>query len=138
VGRRIVEAEGRPGVVIGTGGEVGKRPVVYARIQDEGGTIIPRKAKWLTIPLRGVKGIAQNYPDSFIVKSKRGNLLICQRDDRGRLKPLFVLRKQVKIPPTYWFTNVMAGRVQELERTLAPTVLVDELLGYGPASAIWD
>ncbi len=77
--------------------------VPYARIQEFGGTITPKRAKWLTIPLdanmttTGVTKLSARRAISkggFFSTSKKGNLLI--RDSEG--VPLFVLKKKVKIP----------------------------------------
>lgn len=149
IGAKTVQTRQGVGSLVGTGGEVGQKPVVYASIQDKGGTIRPKRKKWLAVPLPGTKGIPENFPDSFIVKSKAGRLLIVQRKwmkvrggansrQTSDLVPLFVLKKEVKLPPTFWFTNVIRGRAQELERVFEPTALVDELLNYGQAAAIQD
>jgi hypothetical protein len=77
-----------------------------ARVHERGATITVRKAKYLTIPLppaldkRGVpiRPRARDWPDTFVIKSKTGNLLIVMRKG-GRIVPLYVLKKTVKIPP---------------------------------------
>lgn len=77
--------------------------VPYARIQEFGGIINAKPGGWLTVPLpaaldaRRVARRARTYPNTFIQRSRRGNLLIFQR--RGKeIVPLFVLRKQVRLP----------------------------------------
>lgn len=106
-------------VVVGTG--VGNtKSVVYARIQDEGGTI-RKKDKRLTIPLGQTQGRISDYPDGFFVRSIAGNLLYCQRVGKtGKLKPLFVLKDEVRLPPTFWFSGPMRRRVEYLEQIMAP------------------
>lgn len=78
----------------------------YARIQELGGTITPKRAKFLTIPLPAaldssgcpLKSKARDWPNTFCARSKAGNLLIFQR--RGKMiVPLYVLRTSVTIPP---------------------------------------
>lgn len=102
---------------VGTG--VGSaHSVIYAAIQDRGGTI-RKKEKMLTIPLGNTVGRVADY-DGFFVKSKKGNVLFCQRDSKKQLKPLFVLKDQVEIPATHWFSSVMEQRQKELERLLSP------------------
>ncbi|TFG39836.1 MAG: hypothetical protein E4H44_01325 [Candidatus Aminicenantes bacterium] len=108
-------------ITLGTGGYVGKSPVVYARIQDEGGTIHAKK-KFLTIPFPGVRGIAANFPDSFIVKSKKGNLIIAQKNGKG-IKPLFLLRNQVTLPARRWFTNPIDARRPVLDEMMGPDAI---------------
>ena len=92
-----------------TGGEITGRigsPLIYASTQELGATIRPKKAQYLTVPLpaaldaRGVMKLpkARDYPNTFVQRSRRGNLIIFQKKGRG-IVPLFVLKKQVKIPP---------------------------------------
>jgi hypothetical protein len=74
-------------------------------IHEYGGRIRVKRAKYLTIPLppaldkRGVpkKKSAREWNNTFVRKSKKGNLLIFQK--RGRnIVPLYVLKKEVRIP----------------------------------------
>jgi len=109
-------------VAVGTGVGPAKN-VIYARIQDEGGTI-RKKDKRLTIPLGDTKGIIANFPDGFFVESAAGNVLYCQRvGKRGKLKPLFVLKDEVTLPPTYWFSGPMRRQREDLDRLLEPDYL---------------
>lgn len=78
----------------------------YAKIQEYGGTIVPKKAQWLAIPLDAVKtkgGVARggprDYQNTFFAKSKKGNLILFQKDSSGGIIPLFVMKKEVTIPP---------------------------------------
>lgn len=102
---------------IGTG-VGGKKNVVYAYIQDRGGTI-RAKGKKLTVPLGNTVGRIADYPDGFFLKSKKGNVLYCRRDGK-KLIPLFILKDEVNIPGTDWFSSVMNGKKKELERALDP------------------
>lgn len=77
----------------------------YLRTHEFGAVIRAKRSKYLTIPLpsaldsRGVplKPRARDWANTFIKKSKRGNLLIFQK--RGReIIPLYVLKKSVRIP----------------------------------------
>jgi hypothetical protein len=76
-------------------------------IHETGGTIRPRRAKFLAIPLRPAldsRGILRAKPrdwtDTFVARSGEGNLIIFQRSFGGRyVTPLFLLRRQVTIPP---------------------------------------
>jgi hypothetical protein len=107
--------------------------VKYAAIQDTGGPIKAKNKKYLTIPFPGVKGRAADYQGagSFILKSKSGNLLIVAPTYRktrvagggyrgsgykatGGLKALFLLKKEVYIPATRWFS----GPTQMMEAIL--------------------
>ena len=81
--------------------------VHYLKTHEYGATIRPRKAKYLTIPIpefalnpNGTpkKKSAREWKNTFVARSKKGNLLIFQK--RGRkVVPLYVLKTQVRIPP---------------------------------------
>ena len=71
----------------------------------EDGAVIRKKGKMLAIPLpdaldsrgRPLKRGPRAWRDTFVARSKKGNLLIFQK--RGReIVPLYVLKDQVKIP----------------------------------------
>jgi hypothetical protein len=119
----VVKARGEDhaDIVLGTGAEIGREEVVYAKIQEEGGWIFPKKAKALAIPFPGVKGSPSMYrPDSFIFKSKAGNAIIATKvGKRGRLKPLFLLQENVKLPPRHWFTRPIGERMPELTQAMS-------------------
>lgn len=75
------------------------------RIHETGGIIRAKNAKYLTIPLPEAlnpdgtpkKKSAREWDKTFIATSRNGNLLIFQR--RGKdIVPLYVLKKEVKIP----------------------------------------
>jgi hypothetical protein len=78
----------------------------YAKIHETGGTITAKKSKYLTIPLPaalGPNGVpkkksAKEWDNTFIATSKKGNLIIFQKQG-GRVVPLYLLRTSVKIPP---------------------------------------
>ena len=84
-------------------GHVGfKQP--YATIHEKGGTIQAKYAEYLTMPLPRaltpagvVKKPATDWEDTFVQKSKKGNLIIFQKSGRNII-PLFVLKRKVKIP----------------------------------------
>jgi len=110
---------------VGTG--IGKaKNVVYAYIQDKGG-VIRKKNKMLTIPLGDTKGTIANFPNGFFVKSKKGNVLYCYRDGK-QLQPLFLLRDEVNIPATLWFSSVMEKREPVLKDMLKPENIFSEAL----------
>ena len=97
-------------IVIGTG--VGnKASVKYARIQDKGGIVKPVKGKYLTIPFSWARGRTAGSLDkakSVFIKTKKGGLMLAEKRGKDDLMPMFTLVKQAKIPPTYWFTQVMS------------------------------
>lgn len=80
--------------------------VDYLMIHEEGGVIRARKSQYLTIPLDAALNsdgtprfpTAREWANTFVGRSKKGNLLIFQR--RGRaIIPLYALRKEVTIKP---------------------------------------
>lgn len=84
-------------------GRLGTR-VPYGPTHEYGATIKPIRSQWLTIPLQAVKtragvarGRARDFTNTFFRRSKTGNLILFQKRGKG-IVPLFVLKKQVKIP----------------------------------------
>lgn len=82
----------------------------YARIHQFGGVIRPKRAKYLTIPTKfnqtprgNTRTGARHLVNSFVKRSKKGNLLIFQSQPSGDIKPMFVLKKQVTIPKRLTF-----------------------------------
>jgi hypothetical protein len=90
-----------------------------ANVHERGATITPKKAKYLTIPLPPAlnangtpkKPNARAWKNTFILKSKKGNLLIVRKIGKGGIEPLYVLKKSVKIPKRLAFEEAFqAGR----------------------------
>lgn len=85
-------------------------PVIYAALQHFGGTIRPKRKKKLFQPLsrsvaRRYRGNARrDFPGAFVIKSRKGNLLLVRRQDGGRrkggLELLGLLRDSSRIPPS--------------------------------------
>ena len=76
-----------------------------------GGVLRPKTAKFLTIPLPAamtaggvLKKSAREWDNTFIRKSKKGNLIIFQTVGKGKIMPLFLLRKSIKMEPKRWFS----------------------------------
>ncbi len=75
-------------------------------IHERGATIRAKRAQFLTIPLpaaldsRGVplRRNARAWQNTFVQRSRRGNLLIFQRRAAG-IVPLFLLKRSVTLPP---------------------------------------
>lgn len=110
-------------VTVGSG-VAGRKAPPYARIHEKGGTIKPKTAKALTIPLPGIKGVAANYPDAFIIKSKAGNTLLVESKGKKGLRPLFVLKKSVKIPARHWLSQSKNEMKPELIKLMKPEQIV--------------
>jgi hypothetical protein len=84
--------------------------LVYAGVhegKDGKPTVIrARNRKFLTIPLPDAKtasgvtrGPARSFPDTFLRRSKSGNLVIFQKRGKGPPAALFLLKREVSIPP---------------------------------------
>lgn len=79
--------------------------LVYARIQDEGGTVRPSSVQRLAIPLKRLP--VGKWPRHFakgeltLIKSKRGNSILAKvtkgRGGKDKIDPQFVLVKESRI-----------------------------------------
>jgi hypothetical protein len=111
-------------IILGSG--VFAPEVPYAVLQEEGGTIRPKRAKWLAIPFRGVKGFPREYNDTFFARSKRGNLIMFQK--RGKDKePLFAMKKEVKVQASRWFSSVIGKQKEKLAAMLSENNILARL-----------
>lgn len=102
--------------------------LVYARIQDQGGTIHPKTAKFLTIPLEAVltaSGVARYSARDIIENPKvggfdgtffRNGMLFGTAGHE--ITPLFVLKASVTIPAHHYMAAALAGIQPEAERKL--------------------
>lgn len=113
--------------VIGSGVRRGKN-VAYSAIHETGGTIKPKRAKYLTIPLKAAKtasgvarGKARDFANTFIKKVSSGDLLIFQNKGNGII-PLFVLKKSVKIPASRYMSKALASRSSRVVDVLLHTL----------------
>mgnify|MGYP001561734624 CR=1 FL=1 len=111
--------------LIGSGVRQGDR-VKYADIQETGGIVKPKNSKYLAVPLPAALTPAgvlrrkpRDWPDTFVMKSGNGNLLIVQKKGKRvtRLVALFILKKQVTIPASHYMSRVaenMQGKVTDI------------------------
>lgn len=101
---RVFNVEG------GVRGIVGS-PVKYAAIHERGGTITPKRAKALTIPIapEAKRRKARDFPDLFIWKHHEGEggAFLVQPTPGGGFKIIFQLRSSVFIPPRRYITKAM-------------------------------
>ena len=74
---------------------------IYSNVQEFGATIV-KKSKKLTVPLVSFSELAgrraRDIPGLFRITSRAGNILLVTKQGTG-LKPWFVLKDQVTIPP---------------------------------------
>jgi hypothetical protein len=101
--------------------------IFYLRIQEYGGTITPKKGKYLTVPLPAaldgagvpLRASARDWEKTFVIRSKSGNLLICRREGK-QIVPLYVLVTQVVIPPRLGMRNALeTGRQYFVDTAVA-------------------
>ena len=104
----------------------------YAGILEEGGTIYPKRGKYLAIPLpaartrRGVIKGKYNVSNlrelnMFLFKSKAGNLILAMKKKlktKTNIIPLFVLKRSVTIQPHKY----MERGAERLRRTLTAEI----------------
>lgn len=84
------------------------------QVHEFGATIRPKKAKYLTVPLPAAlnnKGIpikksARDWANTFVARSRAGNLIIFQRR-LTQIVPLYVLKSSVTIPPRLGFRKTL-------------------------------
>lgn len=96
--------------------------VKYAPQREYGGTIKPKRAKFLTIPLKGamtkagVSRKARDYYDTFFHRTKDGRLFIFGRKSRASagVVPLFILVKSVKQKATPIFRDAFKDNVDRI------------------------
>ncbi len=98
---------GLKGKVKGRTGEIlGSVTVPFPLSVHETGAVIRRRGKLLAIPLEAAldsRGIPKKrgpraWRNTFVAKSRRGNLLIFQKRPGGKIIPLYVLKERVRIP----------------------------------------
>lgn len=97
----------------------------YMAVHEHGAIIRAKRAQYLTIPLEAAlnsngtpkKRSAREWTNTFIIRSKRGNLLICQR--RGRqIVPLYVLKKTVRLRARLGLRRELSRQRPEFRRAL--------------------
>ncbi len=82
--------------------EIGQNYMMYGTKQVKaamlqfGGTIRPKHGKYLALPFPRVSGRPRDYENTFVPKGKR---VIFQNLGGGKIRPLFLLKSSVTIPP---------------------------------------
>ena len=109
---------------VGSGSDPARAPVIYARIQELGGEVRPKKGKYLAIPIgparlpRGgaVFGTARLDPTPMaFVQSLKGQPLLV---DSMTAEPRYLLRKLVRIKPKFYLRDAVADTAPELQTSL--------------------
>lgn len=116
-------------LVLRAGGGEGAKAVRYARIQEEGGTVRPVTAQWLSIPVHPAvitpAGVSRfdsprDVPEPLaFVTSARGNALLINSETG---EPYYVLRKSVEIKAGHFLRD--GGRVmaRAFVQNVAPVI----------------
>lgn len=107
-------------------------------VHEEGATIRPRRAQFLTIPLpaaldsrgRPLRPRARDWDDTFVKRSSRGNLIIFKRVG-GRLVPLYLLKREVRLPARLEAAETLAAGANFFEENLANRLAAEILRRAG-------
>jgi hypothetical protein len=102
-----------------------------AAVHERGAVIRAKRAQYLTIPLPAAlnkngtpkRPTARSWRNTFIKRSKKGNLLIFQKQPNGDILPLYVLKKSVRIPKRLAFQEAFEAGLD-----LVADVLAQELI----------
>lgn len=100
----------------------------YARIQEEGGTITPKRSKFLAIPLDAAKtaaGVARisprDLPDrqTFVAK---GIIFFKSSKNDPKPTPMFALKKSVTLPPRMGAWGVILSSERKYAKAVVTAV----------------
>jgi len=129
------KVEPRPGglaVVLSAGGRTGGADVAYAGIQEEGGTIRPKRGRYLAIPVHDALSTAagvQRYPSARHVPDlqfiPRGKPRLVHKET-GEL--YYILKEQVTITGKHYLRDGLRSATQRLPAELRD-VLQTEVAG---------
>ena len=120
----VREKQGQLAGYVGSGQRTGK-PAVYADILETGGIIRPVKRQWPTVPTRhalapsgAAKLSAPEVKNGFFARAKNGSLILFE-GGRKTPRPMFVLKKMVKIAGRHYLALSLAQGEQEAYDCLA-------------------
>ncbi len=102
----------------------------YLRVHEYGGTVTPRGARFLAIPLPAalnpngtpIKDDPRAWTNTFVQKSRAGNLLIFRRQGAG-IVPLYALKSSVTLRPRLGARDLARERMPYLTSKVLDTVL---------------
>jgi hypothetical protein len=100
-------------------------------IHETGGTITPKRSKYLAIPLQAAlssKGIPlrnrpRDWNGGFVFRSKKGNLIIGRRKVGEGIEPLYVLKKSVTIKSRLGLNDAMEKGYPQMEAKIATALM---------------
>ncbi|MEQ8967327.1 MAG: hypothetical protein RID91_16055 [Azospirillaceae bacterium] len=123
----------------GDGADIAWAPSTpYGAIQELGGAVVPRAGKYLAVPLRDaltprgekVYRSPRDAENTFVRRSRRGNLIIFQRRPGGDVVPLYVLKSRVYVPARLGLRDAAEDALPAVEQLIAQAV--DARLAGGP------
>jgi hypothetical protein len=118
-------------IVVVAGPDLRKAP--YMRAQDKGATIVPKRSRYLTVPVGEAltaKGVARfsardliNSPAAFgYVGTFVHNRVIFGKKKDGSIYPLFALKDSVKLKAVGYMANTLNEKRAWAERVLSDAV----------------
>ena len=136
VGRRIDKAGDLTTATLGTNVIGRGQDVPYARIQDEGGTIVPKRARALAVPIGGTKGLPRNFPNLVMIRRVGKPPLLIEKVGKA-WKLRFVLLRSVTLKATGWWSTPWAEAKADLARRYDPeqVMIIAGRLGAGKEEA---
>ena len=102
--------------------------LVYARIQDEGGTITPKKAKALAIPVssqaRGLHGVGpREFPGNLSLVWPKGRDRGWLEDEQGKVH--YSLRQSVRLPGRGYLNEAKKASEKPIAEIMSATIEKD-------------
>lgn len=104
-----------------------KSDLVYARIQDEGGTITAKSGKYLAIPLNRNIPVGK-WPRHFakgeltFLQKKGGNPILAKITGKGNVKPMFALAPSVMIRAKNYLARAEKRAAPGVEEIIGATL----------------
>ena len=100
-------------------------------IHETGGTITPKRSRYLAIPLQAAlssKGIPlrkrpRDCNGGFVFRSKAGNLIIGRRKVGEGIEPLYVLKKSVTIKSRLGLSSALEKEYPQMEQRIAAALM---------------
>jgi len=149
----IDRLSGRPGLMVQTGAlrasmktevkgatlktiegraSIGGRKTPYARIQEEGGVVKPKRAKMLKVPMDDAKTAGGRVKAEYLRPGKNPNLALTYRTVQGRRLPFLAERSQSSRGRDAQgkFMKAKADKNAKLIFRLVPQVTIPARLGF--------
>jgi hypothetical protein len=106
-------------------GTIGTGDLIYGRLQEAGGWVRPKKSKYLTIPLPAAlnadgtpkKTSAREWENTFVLRSKAGNLLIVQKTE-VYVPPRLMLSTTLQAGLPYFVEHAMEAMLRKVQQGL--------------------